>query len=305
MEPNHFCGFIITYNRVDILPDTINKLSQQTLPLQYLLIVDNSDNDETAQWYAQQNITWLHYYKVGYNSGAAGGAYYGLKILANKGYKWIYWGDDNDPPLEKTVFEYLLKLPNASKTPAEIGILGGKGCKVNVFSGRTKNLTNKELKSGNNEVDYIAGGQQLIVKAEILKNLSLLPSEKLFFSFEDLDFCLKVKSNGYKLLIDSESWLRGRGNTANNPNFRWKGTSFGKEKGMWRQYYSTRNILIIYSRNGMYLAVMYLFVKFLIKALMGFKYGTKYGVQNFKIIWFALSHFLTGRSGRFEQIHQH
>ncbi|TAE20248.1 MAG: glycosyltransferase, partial [Bacteroidetes bacterium] len=96
-QSKYLAGFIITYNRVNILPDTVEKILAQSFPPEKLLIVDNSEGTETEEWVKTVPHLPLHYYRVGYNSGPAGGAAIGLQKLAEEGYEWIYWGDDNDP----------------------------------------------------------------------------------------------------------------------------------------------------------------------------------------------------------------
>src|SRR5690606_13614927 len=100
-----FAAFIMTYERPEILLKTIGKLEQQILPPSYILIIDNSDSNETE--IALQPIIGqekIGYFKVGYNSGPAGAAKIGLKKLMRLGYQWIFWGDDDNPPRDNQVF---------------------------------------------------------------------------------------------------------------------------------------------------------------------------------------------------------
>jgi glycosyltransferase involved in cell wall biosynthesis len=73
--------FIITRNRSNILKSTIEEIFKQTFPPDSLLIIDNSDDEDTQLMYEQTNDSRLQYHKVGYNSGPAGAAAIGIKIL--------------------------------------------------------------------------------------------------------------------------------------------------------------------------------------------------------------------------------
>lgn len=75
-----------------------------SLSLRKILVVDNSESDVTKEAIEKLGYENLEYYRVGYNSGPAGGSKIGLEKLSAEGYDWIYWGDDNNPPRDETVF---------------------------------------------------------------------------------------------------------------------------------------------------------------------------------------------------------
>ena len=65
---------------------------------------------------------------------------------------------------------------------------------------KNKDLLNKDAV----EVDMVAGGQTMLVKAVVIRK-HILPEERLFFGFEDLDFSLKVRAAGFKIFVDAKS----------------------------------------------------------------------------------------------------
>ncbi|WP_026838111.1 glycosyltransferase [Gillisia sp. JM1] len=95
------------YECSEIILNTINKLQSQTFPPEVILIVDNSNSNLTKEVIQGQGFQDVIYHQVGYNSGPAGAAYYGLKELTRLGYDWIYWGDDDNPPRDRHEFEDL------------------------------------------------------------------------------------------------------------------------------------------------------------------------------------------------------
>lgn len=233
-----FAAFIITYERPDILSETIKTIFLQTQLPEKLLIVDNSISDKTKTYFdsvlsLDQRIS---YYRVGYNSGASGGAYHGLKILADSGYEYIQWLDDDDPPLYHNANEELLKLFELDK---RIGVVGQVGSKYSKISGRLSRFSDLELDGpGALLVDYVGGGQLMIIKLEVIKK-GCLPERDLFFGFEDLSFCLKVKSMGYLIGVPRSLFLKMR------VHF----NRIGKVKNVsgpsWRDYYSARSLTYI------------------------------------------------------------
>lgn len=299
MKNSDFAAFVMTYERPETLLKTIRILQEQTFPPAYIYIIDNSETEATrlaVEGIAGENIG---YYKVGYNSGPAGAANIGLQELANRGYKWIYWGDDDDPPFENWVFEEQFRLLKNLKDVQEIGILGGKGGRLNMYTGRINIFSNEELEKQHVlEVDSVPGGGSMLVNSRVVQE-NILPEKKLFFGFEEFDFCLKVKKHDFKVLANCELWLRENSKAGFiNKDFKWKASNFGKKELLWRDYYSTRNLLYIYYKNRFYKAFFFILFKSILKSFAGWRYGWNYGRRNFRLQWRAILHFLTGRFGR-------
>lgn len=295
MEQKKFGAFIMTYERPEALMRSINVLRSQKYPPEFILIIDNSATSTTAiaieNNYA--NNEEIGYYRVGYNSGPAGAAKIGLEKLANLGYHWIYWGDDDNPPRDSTVFQLLfLRIELLEKKGVNLGIIGGKGGRINKITGNINALKNIELKNKEAvEVDYVPGGQSMIVNSAIVKS-GLLPEAKLFFSFEDLDLCLKAQNRGFKIYVDAKTWLNVRKTHQDiGDNYRFKGSSFGSKEKLLRDYYSTRSLLYILNKNQLYIPFLFQLTKTTLKMFLGFKYGFGYGFQNYKFQKKALQDF--------------
>lgn len=293
----NFAAFIITYKRPEILKNTITNLLSQQYPPSEILIVDNSPDRLTEELIAKLDNPKITYFRVGHNSGPAGGSKLGLKILANKGYKWIYWGDDNNPPRDESVFRRMFEcLSILENGKNKIGALSGKGGKLNDFTGRIRSLSNAYLKKGEIlEVDMFPGGHTVIVNSEIVEH-NILPDENLFFAFEDLDVSLKLRKAGYKIFIDAKTWYEVRkayGDTSDN--YRPRKINFGNRMIYWnREFYSTRNLLHIFYYQQMVLPFLYQLIKTLFKMPYGFRFGIKYGWRNLKIQLSAIADFLKG-----------
>lgn len=289
-----YAAFIMTYERPEIVLKTIEILRSQNLPPEYLLVIDNSLSHDTEELLKPMRSINVGYYRVGENSGPAGAARIGLQKLSEMGFQWVFWGDDDNPPRDRNMLGHLIsKIQTLNEAGINIGIYGGKGGKFNPVTGRLRTLANKELKSPYIEVDSVPGGHSMLVNTAVVKD-GILPNEKLFFGFEELDFCLRVKKNGYRIFADSESWLKQRyksGNLADS--YRWKGTSLGKPEMLWRGFYSTRNLLEIFFKNGYYTAFLLLLAKSILKMVIGFRYGFRYGCSLFIIQFVALKAFFT------------
>lgn len=291
IKSNSFAGFIITYNRPLILKNTIEKVFAQSLPPQKLWIIDNSEDTETELLIKSLENLRLVYYRMGYNSGPAGAAAKGLELVANEGYDWIYWGDDNDPPIENYCFERLLAL--GEMLAVKPGILGVVGHFFNSNKGRIERTPTLMIqKNSFIEVDSIAGNSSMIISSEVVKR-EIFPNKDLFFGFEELDFCLKVKKNGFSLVVDCQQFLEARRSTGRLDYIQ---PIYKKKVNLNREYYSLRNLLHIARDNSYSSMIVHLHLKFFIKSFAGFRFGFKYGLRNFKMIALGFLHFWTNKT---------
>ena len=294
----NYAAFIITFERENILEDTINSLFQQSLPPKKILIVDNSETDKTRQLIEGLNHSRVEYYHVGYNSGPSGGAYHGLKELAGKGYDWIFWGDDDDPPAKNDLLEKIFCI--LEKVELEnCGQLGLVGSKFNRFTGELSRIPNEELLANEIiEVDAIGGGQCKIISNKIAE-LAIYPEKKLFFGFEDLDIDIKIKNAGFKSYVSGQLLYQSRKRSGRLQLKKEKLVSDDSVL-LRRQYYSIRSLLDIFSRNKLYTAMIYLSIKKGFSILLGFTNGYKPGYNNAKSIIKAYNHFVKGQFGKID-----
>lgn len=290
-----FAAFVMTYRRSEILEQTIVKLFSQTYPPQKILIVDNDPlrSAETVQKkFPEKSVS---YHAVGYNAGPAGAAYYGLKILAEDGWGWIMWVDDDDPPVLNNQLERVLSIRSRFADTGKIGIIGSLGSKFDIRKLKVVRLRDEEL-SGIIEVDMITGGHAPIINRAVV-DAGVLPDKDLFFGFEELEFCLRVKDAGFKLLIDGYLHkelrvLKGR--------IGYKSPLYNKKpvNSLWREYYSTRTVLFLSKRKKtLNLFALFFLIKILVKSIYLFSYGFSYGMKNMKYTFRGYIDGMLGRMG--------
>ena len=295
-DRNSFAGFIITYNRAPILEETIRMILAQSYPPTKLLVMDNSENHDTYNLVNSLSITQLEYYRMGYNAGPSGAAKVALQRLVNEGYEWIYWGDDDDPPVFADCFEKLLSITKEKPGP-NIGAVGMVGHHFNTRTGNINRVSRDELNSHAwLMVDSVAGNQSMIVNAQAVK-AGALPDADLFFGFEELDFCLRVKKTGFEIKVLTELFIRAR-QYYGKTNYRQPMYLEKRTDELKRQYYSTRNMLVILMRNGLYFAYAYQVVKAIGKGLYGFRFGFHYGSRNFLMLFKGLQDAISNRLGK-------
>lgn len=287
-----FGGFIITYNRPLIILETISKIFSQTFPPEKIWVIDNSNNFQTRtilQGYEKDRIS---YYSMGYNAGPAGAAAKGLELCYNDGFEWIYWGDDNDPPFSNICFERLLL--NCNEFP-NTGIIGAVGQYFDKKKGVVNRVPTKLLQNSKTlRVDFVAGGKSMLINRLVVQH-GVLPNVDLFFGFEELDFCLKVKTSGFEILVDSKLFLEAR-TESNRMNY--NRPLYQKKGNLAREYYSLRNLLIISENISPISMKIKLHLKGIGKSIYGYKFGWKYGNKNAYMITLAIYHYWKGISGK-------
>jgi GT2 family glycosyltransferase len=270
-------------------------LLAQSLSPEKVLIIDNSVSSKTQDFFSDYKNPKVEYFRVGKNLGPAGAAKIGLERLSQDGFKWIYWGDDDDPPFFNDTFEVLLNMANSLP---ECGCVGAVGQFFNRKNGLIDRVPDDALKtSGELKVDTIAGNMSKIINANVVLKNKVLPDETLFFGMEELDYDLRMQKAGYNLYVDRSMYLRYRMQS----NHLGKNVKKGLKKDsnrMQRDYYSTRNGLYIFKKNGLALALLINIFRVFYKMIISFKYGSNYGKRHSKYLWKALRHFLKGKKGR-------
>lgn len=291
-----FAGFLMTYERADILEKTIEKILSQSIAPEKLLIVDNSESNATELMIKRLGNPILMYHKVGNNSGPAGAAKIGLEVLSKEGFDWIYWGDDDDAPIFDNTFKILVSMALSNEKCGCVGVVGQY---FNRFTGFVKRVPNELLQSeGILKVDTIAGGMSKIVSGEMIRTQQIFPDEKLFFGMEELDFDLKIKKAGYSLLVDRPFYYKHR-QKWNRIEFPNKSLQAKSENALVREYYSIRNGLYIYKKNGLVGACIIFFLYYATKQIFSFKFGISQGKNRLKNFLKAISDLFSSKMGRY------
>lgn len=230
-----FAAFVITYRRPAVAEATVAALLAQTRPPEHVLVLDNGGSRElTRRLRRFAAVTWVG---LEGNLGPAGAAARGLAQLARAGFEWIYWGDDDDPPGTPETLERLLDL--AAESPADVAAVGAVGSLWDWRRGEVVRLADQEL-HGTLEVDVIAGSSQLVVRHTALE--VGLPDARLFFGFEEPEYCLRLRAAGRRLLVDGDLMLGYRARAGRLQLERRKAWIPSHSRAtLWRRYYSTRN----------------------------------------------------------------
>ena len=98
---------IVTYNRVELLKDSILHLKNQTIPLDEIVIVNNASNDGTKAYLDSLIDINIKIENLSENLGGAGGFQHGIKVAYKHGADYV-WIMDDDTMATETALENLL-----------------------------------------------------------------------------------------------------------------------------------------------------------------------------------------------------
>lgn len=149
------------------------------------------------------------------NLGFAGGNNVAIKQAMNQGFE-LMWLLNNDTVVEKRA---LSELVDTMDFHPSVGIVGSKilyyksdkiwfaGGRVNTWTGRASHIGLREIDSEKfnetKEVDYITGCS-LMFRSALIQNTGYM-SEDYFLYYEETDWNLRAKQNGWKILFVPES----------------------------------------------------------------------------------------------------
>lgn len=237
-----FAGFVMTYRRPLVLVRTLETLLAQTRPPELLLVVDNGPSPATEEVVAGFPPARVLYHPMAENLGPAGAAKVGLQRLAERGFDWIYWGDDDDPPRARDDFESLLAL--AAEGGPQLGGVALSGVRWDWSTGEPRRIPDLELE-GRVALDAVPGGSQLIVGRRALRAAGW-PDERLFWGLEDYEYCLRLRRAGFALHAPGARMLDNR-RRAGRLDLRPGRSPVPKARPeqLVRAYYSTRNYVFL------------------------------------------------------------
>src|SRR4029079_1274826 len=124
--------------------------------------------------------------------------------------------------------------------------------------GRLHRLNDDEL-VGAVKVDYVAGGQMLMIRVAAAVEVGVFDAG-LFFAFDDLDYCLRLARAGYSIYVPGPSGVEAR------QRFGRLGTVGRVERrgSPWRRYYSVRNHILIMRRYASWPSAVFVTVAHLV-----------------------------------------
>ncbi len=246
MEEPKILVIAVTFNKKEYVANLLKSLKEIDYKNFVVVVVDNASTDGTAE-YLEGHFPDIIVIKNSENTGGSGGFNTGLEYaFEQEGYEY-YWLLDNDVVVSKDAIKHLVTTLQKDK---DIAIAGSQMCQldnpevtnevgayVDFHNGHlvlNRHLTRKRNNAaGIFDVDYVAAASML-VRADVAKKAGLW--EDFFIHFDDVDWCLRIKKMGYKIVGVAESVI-------------WH-LSAAEKPITWQQYYDARNMLYLLRTHG-------------------------------------------------------
>lgn len=263
----------------------------------YILVVDNASTDGSAEAVREQ-FPGVELIINTDNLGGTGGFNSGMRYaLANRDYKYI-WLLDNDAEVESGT---LRELVEAMEEDGTIGIAGSRiidsdrrdiTVEAGAFVRRDsigvqplyRNTRNLNVASGVMEVDYVAICSAL-ARTSALERVGLM-DERFFFFWDDMDWGLQFKENGFKVVSVLSSVVY-------HP-------AFTEKRGILADYYyGNRNSLLTYTKHMNLKSRLSIFYRYLRHKCTSLIFlGLNGREDTMKLGFEGIMDFVVGRWGR-------
>jgi rhamnosyltransferase len=228
------CVVIITFNPTQ----HVNKLIQSLPVAIKKIIVDNNSQNESAEIVNKlafhENVILI---RNAENEGIAKALNQGIEIANEKQYEWVLAFDQDSLPTEN-IFDILIRTYHNYQKRNLLALIG-----VN-FSANFSKSVNDKIKKGEKEIEaetIITSGSMLSLA--VFRELGPY-CEDFFIDCVDLEYCLRLRSRGYKVVISSEVGLIHECGTISTKKILFLKFSSSCHNA-FRRYYMARNNMVI------------------------------------------------------------
>ena len=286
-----------TYRRQELLADTLSKTFAQSRPPDHLVVVDNENSDETRRivdGFVERPVTFL---QAPENLGSAGGWALGMQEALDHAAPcdWIATLDDDDPPQSNEELERMYEFAVAQADQhADLAAVGIVGARFNWRSGYLVRVPDEEL-TGAVSVDYVGSGHGAMYSVKVMRDRGMFRSD-LFFGHTEIEYCLRLRRAGYRVLACGDLWRAERVATG-RMGIRVAPDRICQIK--WQKYYVTRNYIFMMREFRRYdLALKRALIQSVAKPLYTLTRSPATAYRGFKLGLRASIDGFVGRMGR-------
>ena len=243
---NQVAAVIVTYNRIALLKECIQRVLEQSVPCD-ILIVDNNSNDGTQEYIkrAYKGHKTIMYRNTGSNLGGAGGFNYGIRWAVENGYRFVWIMDDDCIP-KNDALQYFLEFEKSN--PNKYGYLSskvlwkdGSVCKMNIQR-RTMYRLVYDFESSYVPI-AMASFVSLFVPTKVIRDVGF-PIKEFFIWTDDWEFTRRI-SLKYKCYLLNKSIVIHKSSSNIGANI-----IHTPVNRLSRFYYLYRNDVYLYKREG-------------------------------------------------------
>lgn len=245
--PNVFI-IILNWNRLGDTLECIKSVRLLNYQNYKIILVDNGSMEGSSD-VIREKYNDIVLIKNMENLGYAEGNNVGIRFALSKGADYI-WLLNNDTVVDQNALGTMV---DVGEKLSECGILGSKiyyfdQPEIIWFAGATINWRKAVSNHiGQNQKDHAkydsikeverVTGCSMLIKRDVCERIGLM-DEKLFLYAEELDWCVRAKKAGYKILYIPDSKVYHKISLSTGDNY-----------GVIFNYFNTRNFLYVIQKN--------------------------------------------------------
>jgi GT2 family glycosyltransferase len=227
-EIDKVCTVLVTFNRKELLVESLEAIRKQTRPVQAIYLIDNASTDGTPEYLLEKgyikelppteikepwekefeikNLTdgspiKFYYVRMPKNTGSAGGFREGLKRAYEKGYEWFWLTDDDGYPAEdclenlmkyKEKYHFLSPLVINRDKPEELSF-GIKDIETNRILTKVEEVKKEIYFDTANPFNGTLVSRYLVSKIGF-------PMQEFFIWGEEVEFMRRAMKHGFKVV---------------------------------------------------------------------------------------------------------
>ncbi len=272
---------VVTYNRKELLAQTLFALIRQSYPVDRIHVVDNASSDGTLAFLGEQGLVGrsvpdgegvcktlfkqgdrsaeIVYRRLSENIGGAGGFARGMASALTGAADWIWMMDDDARPEPDALLRLSACFPLSGVSALCGSVVGVDGKIQETHRGIRRrgglfplhrpldgDAYDRELV----EVD-LASFVGVLVRARTAKKIGL-PEERFFIHYDDVEFSLRMRKEGRILLVPGSRIIHDDALSRGGNARKLLGKTFRRisDGRIWLSYFGPRNIVFLARETG-------------------------------------------------------
>lgn len=214
MLDNEIALVIVTFNRSELLLETLRSVCELKLKPSKVFIIDNNSTDKTYSAvtdFIMKNSAILpfEYQNTGSNLGGAGGFEFGSRLAYERGYEWIWLADD-DIEFEPECLYAALQYKSTADIIQPVRVnLDGSCAEISGVDYKINNLFRLNPKK-TKVIDVFEDQWETIkirtipfegplIHRRVFEEIGF-PNPEYFIFYDDLDFALRAHRAGFNII---------------------------------------------------------------------------------------------------------
>jgi GT2 family glycosyltransferase len=249
LKPPRVSIIILNWNGLEDTVECLESLKKITYPNYEIIVVDNGSKGNDSVVLKERFGDYIHLIKNAKNYGYAGGVNIGINYALLNSESSYFLLLNNDTVVAP---DFLTQMVMVAETDTAIGItcplvyyydfpkhIQMVGAKVNMWTGRTAVIGFNQLDKGQytkqREIDY--SGPCWLIRKAVVQEVGLF-DESFFCYWEDVDYSVRAKEVGYKVVYAPEAKMWHK-----NPMIGkvWRKALLTRKTSHLNYYYGVRN----------------------------------------------------------------